>query len=73
MSGRTVYETLKYKADLEVGKNLINKDTLTEGYWVNKDDVIIEYEFYSYTDFIKVEAGVDYVAPESLRCVYLLR
>ena len=69
VSGGTVYETLKYKADLEVGKNLINKDTLTEGYWVTKDDVITEYALYSYTDFIKVEAGVDYVTPEATRCV----
>jgi lysophospholipase L1-like esterase len=61
VSGGTVYETIRYKADLEAGKNKFNKDTTINGYEINPSTGNLDINVnYCYSDFIPVIPSTTY-------------
>jgi len=70
VSGGTVYQTTKFKADLEEGKNKFNKDTAIIGKLLNSvTGVITDDVTYDVSDFIKVSVGQEYIPNYVLRSI----
>ena len=55
------------KADLVVGKNIFNKATTTDGYYLSNTNVITALSGYCYSDYIAVVPGTTYKPSVSLR------
>jgi|GEM_PF-4961903 len=64
-----VVNKIDSKADLTIGKNLFNKDTCTDGYFINVAGNITVGASLTYSDFIKVEPSTTYYCSTGARFV----
>lgn len=54
---------------IKIGKNIFNKETGTDYFYVSDTGGILEHETYGYSDFISIDGGVEYTTSQYLRFV----
>jgi len=63
VSGGKIFDITSVKADLVVGKNLFNKDTITAGYYVNwgSPGELVSSAGFSASDYITILPSTEYI------------
>ena len=65
----TTEQDIKNKADLTIGKNILNLNNLTYGAYLNDTGVETAYSAYNYTDFLNVQPNTTYTMNKNYRYV----
>jgi len=72
VEGGKIFDSIRYKADLEIGKNKYNKDASLDGYRTFADGTVSANPAYNQSEFIPVIEGESYTVNHAIRfhCFY---
>jgi len=67
VTGDKIYQSIKYKADLIVGKNKFNKDNVLENHLLTPSGALNSNSTYSVSEYIAVIVGQEYSTNANIR------
>lgn len=67
VTGDKIFESLKYKADVVVGKNIFNKENILTGHLLTNTGALVVNSGYFVSEYIPIKEGVQYVSSSNIR------